>query len=99
MTIDKTQKNGKLILAVNGRLDVNSSTLLQEALIPGFDESNDIELDFTELAYLSSAGIRVLVAGQKTAAAKGAVMTITHVTADVMDVFEMTALVNVFNIQ
>jgi anti-anti-sigma factor len=98
MTITKSKQGEKIILALKGRLDVNTSLSLQQALIPAFEETKEIELAFAELEYVSSAGLRVLVAGQKTAKAKGATMTITGVSQEVMEVFEMTALDSVFTI-
>ena len=90
MVIEKTQANNKLTLALEGRLDTNTAPQLQEALISAFDISKEIILDFARLAYVSSAGLRVLLMGQKTAKAKGAAMTLTGVSDEVMAVFEMT---------
>lgn len=98
MTVTKLVEEEKIIFALKGRLDVNASLQMQEVLIHAFDESTDITLDFTELVYLSSAGLRVLIAGQKKAEAKGASMIITGVSDEIMEVFEITGLVSVFKI-
>ena len=90
MNINKTLENGKVIFSLDGRLDTTTAPQLQEILIPTFDETKHIELDFAQLAYVSSAGLRVLLMGLKTAKAKGASMTISHVSQEIMEVLEMT---------
>jgi len=90
MTISKTVENGKLTLALEGRLDTATSPQLQEVLIPAFDGTKEIELDFAKLVYISSAGLRVLLLGQKTANAKSASMTVSGVSDEVREVLDMT---------
>ena len=90
MNINKTLENEKVIFSLDGRLDTTTAPQLQEILIPTFDETKHIELDFAQLAYVSSAGLRVLLMGLKTAKAKGASMTISHVSQEIMEVLEMT---------
>ncbi|MDD4492885.1 MAG: STAS domain-containing protein [Eubacteriales bacterium] len=99
MTITKSNSDGKTALLLDGRLDTTTAPQLQEVLIPEFDTSKDIVLDFNALAYVSSAGLRVLLMGQKTATAKGGSMTITGVSAEIMEVFEMTGFSSILNIQ
>ncbi len=98
MTIDKTLKNEKIIFAIKGRLDTTTAPQLQEVLIPAFDESKDITLDFTELVYVSSAGLRVLLMGQKQAKKTGGAMSLVGVSEDVMEVFEMTGFADMLTI-
>lgn len=99
MTINKTQENGKLTLALAGRLDTTTAPQLQDALVPMFDEVKEVILDFTELAYVSSAGLRVLLIGQKTAKAKGSPMTVTGVSEEIMEVLDMTGFADILTIQ
>ena len=90
MTINKTQENEKLTLALEGRLDASTAPQLEAVLVPAFDEAKEIALDFANLDYVSSAGLRVLQIGQKTAKTKSASMTVSNVSEDIMEVFEMT---------
>jgi anti-anti-sigma factor len=99
MTITGAQENGVRILTLEGRLDTNTAPELQAALVPLFDTEKDVRLDLTGIAYVSSAGLRVLLAGHKAAKAKGASMRVAHVSAEVMEVFEMTGFSNVLNIE
>ena len=99
MTINKTQENGKINLAIVGKLNTGTSPQFQETLITAFDGANEVVLDFSELAYLSSAGLRVLVLGEQKAEATGKTMTITNVSPDVMEVFDITGLTDVLKIR
>ncbi|MCL2480270.1 MAG: STAS domain-containing protein [Spirochaetaceae bacterium] len=90
MTINKIQEGGKLTLSIEGRLDTTTSSQLHDALIPAFDESKEIVLDFSKVEYISSAGLRVLLIGQKTANSKGAAMKLCGVSEEIMEVLEMT---------
>ena len=98
MTINKTQENGALTFGLEGRLDTTTAGQLQDELIPAFDEAKDIRLDFSKLAYVSSAGLRVLLMGQKTAKAKDAAMTLAGVSEEIMEVFEMTGFADMLTI-
>jgi anti-anti-sigma factor len=98
MTINKTHSNGKLVLALDGRLDTTTAPQLQDELIPAFDEAKEIELDFTKLAYVSSAGLRVMLMGQKTAKAKSVPMTVSGVSAEIMEVLDMTGFSDILTI-
>jgi len=98
MKIEKTLKDGKLILAIDGRLDTITAPQFQETLLPAFDEAKELLLDFAELTYLSSAGLRVLLMGQKEAQAKNASMTIINVSGDIMEVFDMTGFTDILTI-
>jgi anti-anti-sigma factor len=90
MTIRQTHENGKLTLSLEGRLDTTTSPQFQDTLISAFDEAKEIVLDFAKLVYVSSAGLRALLIGQKTASAKSASLMVCNVSGDVMEVLDMT---------
>jgi len=98
MTITKAQENGTLTLSLEGRLDTTTAPQLQEVLIPAFDEVNDVNLDFVKLVYISSAGLRVLLMGQKAAKSKNKTMTVLNVSEEIMEVFEMTGFADMLTI-
>ena len=96
MTIDKKLENGKLTLALAGRLDSNTSPDLEAAVkLDGVDE---LVFDFAGLEYIASAGLRVLLGAQKKMAAKGGKMLIANPNEMVKGVFGMTGLDSVFEI-
>lgn len=98
MNITKTQNGDKTVIALSGRLDTTTAPQLQEILIPEFNTSKQVELDFAGLAYVSSAGLRVLLMGEKTAKAKDGSMTLTHVSPEIMEVFEMTGFSGILKV-
>lgn len=100
MIIKNTVDNGDSVkIELTGRLDTVTAPELQEVLIPLFDKAKTVDLDFTDLVYLSSAGLRVLLMGEKTAKAKSATMTINNVSGEIMEVFKMTGFDNVLKIK
>jgi len=99
MNINKTLENGKLTIAIDGRLDSTTAPQLQEVLIPAFDEIKEVELDLTQLVYMSSAGLRVLLMGLKTAKAKGAFMIVSGVSQEIMEVLGMTGFSDLLTIK
>ena len=56
------------------------------------------ELNFTELKYVSSAGLRVLLLGEKTAKSNGVEFSLVNVSDDVREVFEMTGFMDILKI-
>ena len=98
MTINKKNENGKLILVLEGRLDTTTAPQLQDALIPLLDEIKQIELDFKQLSYISSAGLRALLTGQKKAESMGVSMTLTGVSEEIKHIFEMTGFDSILTI-
>lgn len=99
MTITKTSENGKIVFLLEGRLDTTTAPDLQGTLIPEFDITKDIVLDFEKLAYVSSAGLRVLLMGEKTAKSKGGSLTLINVLPEIMEVFDMTGFSAILTIQ
>ena len=61
-------------------------------------EVQDLVLNFKELSYISSAGLRVLLTAQKAALARKNTMTLTNVNEEVMQVFELTGFQNFLTI-
>ena len=99
MDINKTKNEDKTTLALLGKLDAITSQKLEDALIPELGGSNHVELDLAGLSYISSAGLRVLLMGEKTAKAHGGRQTLVNISPDVMEVFEMTGFSNVLQFE
>jgi anti-anti-sigma factor len=99
MNITATDKANEIVMALSGRLDTTSAPDFQEKLMAKIDTGLDVVLDFEELAYVSSAGLRVLLMGEKAAKSKDISMRLTNVSADIMEVFEMTGFDEVLKIE
>lgn len=82
--------NKQVTYQLTGRLDTLTAPGLQEKLIPALETHPIVRLDFTNLTYLSSAGLRVLLIGEKTAKARGNRLELLNVSDAVLDVLRMT---------
>ncbi|MBR1828400.1 MAG: STAS domain-containing protein [Atopobiaceae bacterium] len=85
-------------IAVSGKLTVATSPELEKAIqeLPG--TVSNIDIDLTDLEYISSAGLRVLVSAQKLTTQRDGTLRLLHPTQDVYEVFEMTGLSEVITI-
>lgn len=90
MKIDKHQEQGRLELSLGGRLDTITAPELEAELNTIGDGIRELVLDFTDLSYLSSAGLRVILAAQKMMAKSSGSMVVRNVPEPVMEVFEIT---------
>lgn len=88
MTITKLQEGDGVTLQVDGRVDTNTSPELQKAILESFQSTKKLTLDLEKVVYISSAGLRALLLGQKTASSKGAVMELLHVAPTVKSVLD-----------
>ena len=98
MTINKIEKGKELTLNLDGRLDSNTSKILEERIAENFDGKTHVILDFSNLAYLSSAGLRVILAAQKRMNKQGE-MVIKNVNETIMEIFEMTGFSDILTIE
>ncbi|MDR0556817.1 MAG: STAS domain-containing protein [Treponema sp.] len=99
MEIVKTLLEGKIVLSINGKLSAATSGDFNVAVEEALGESNAIDLDFRDVDYLASAGLRVLVAAQKRLRASGGSLRLLNVRKEVMEVFEITGLDEIFGIR
>lgn len=99
MEIIRTSDSGQERVALTGRLDSNSSPELERTLGAILDEGiTRIELDLSKLAYLSSAGLRVLLATHKKCAAKSGEFSIAGVSKIIQEIFDVTGFAAILNI-
>ncbi|MCL2054817.1 MAG: STAS domain-containing protein [Oscillospiraceae bacterium] len=99
MDVNKTHYEGETIYSLSGKLDTVTAPEFQKELIPEFDAAKSIIVDFTSITFVSSAGLRVLLMGEKTAKVKGASMTLRKVPDDVMEIFKKSGLARIFTIK
>ena len=98
MTIEKTLNGSELNIAIVGRLDTTNAPQLEATLKESFDGITKLTLDFAALEYLSSAGLRVLLAAQKTMNKQGE-MIIKNVNETINEIFEVTGFVDILTIE
>jgi anti-sigma B factor antagonist len=99
MTITKALNNGVLTVSLAGRLDTITSVQLSDEFDKIFSEEKvNLLLDFSELEYISSAGLRILLVARKKAAAIGVNLDIAGMNETVKEVFTVTGFAGLFNI-
>lgn len=98
MNINKTIDGSALHISLEGRLDTTTAPQLEAELKQSMDGVTMLELDFDKLEYLSSAGLRVILAAQKTMNKHGK-MIIRHVNETIMEVFEVTGFIDILTIE
>ncbi|MDR2053633.1 MAG: STAS domain-containing protein [Treponema sp.] len=99
MEIVKTISADTATLAVAGKLSAATADEFGAAVDIALGEAKNIVLDFKELSYLASAGLRVLLSTQKKLKASGGTLCLLHVCEEVMEVFEITGLNDVLDIR
>ena len=98
MTIEKSMEDKQLTLTLTGRLDTTTAPQLEAELKRSIGGVESLVLDFADLEYLSSAGLRVLLAAQKVMNKQGK-MVIRNVNETISEVFEITGFSDILTIQ
>lgn len=90
MNVTEVKGENEITLQVEGKVDTMTSPQLQEKILLSLQKMSTLIVDFEKVDYISSAGLRALLMGHKTAASKGGKMTIRHVNQVVKDIFKTT---------
>lgn len=99
MDIVVKEEGKPYVFALEGRLDTNTSPQLEEFAGSLYAKGvSDIAVDMAKCEFVSSAGLRVIVAMQKRAATGGS-LVFRNVVPDVMDVFTMTGFDNILTFE
>ena len=99
MTINKAINGDSVTLAVEGRVDTATSPALQAAILEAFQGAKNLTLDFEKVPYISSAGLRALLIGQKTAASKRGKMELIHVSEMVYSILETVGFTDILTLR
>lgn len=98
MRINKTEDGSEMQINLEGRLDTITAPQLEAEFKSNIGGVTELIIDLADLAYISSAGLRVLLSAQKVMNKQGN-MTIRNVNQDIMDIFEVTGFVDILNIE
>ena len=98
MTIEKKTNGAELTLILTGRMDTTTAPQLEAELKASLGGVEHLVLDFAALDYLSSAGLRVLLAAQKIMNKQGD-MVVRHVNAMITEVFEVTGFCDILTVE
>lgn len=98
LNITKNKDGSKLAIAVEGRLDTTTAPELEASLKEDIDGVTDLVIDLTNLEYISSAGLRVLLAAQKIMMKQGK-MVVTNPNDVISEIFEVTGFRDILTIE
>lgn len=99
MEIIKTESEKGTDIALIGRLDTMTAPDLEKELKELFDqETAHLSLDFEQLDYISSAGLRLLLLAQKKLDGKGK-LTLRNVKPEIMEILDITGFVDILTIE
>ena len=97
LNIKITAETAEMTVSLAGRLDTATAPKLEEALSESLEGVKVLIIDMEELDYISSAGLRVLLAAQKTMNRQGE-MKVVHVNDTIMEIFDVTGFSDILTI-
>ena len=97
MTISKNLEGEKLTILLEGRLDTTTSPALEAELKDALTGITELVFDFEKLEYISSAGLRILLANQKIMNKQGS-MVIKNVNEVIAEVVEVTGFADILTV-
>ena len=98
MKVTKKQTNSDLLIEIEGSIDSVTAPELHKIINESLSGVNSLVFDFANVDYISSAGLRVLLATRKNLS-KGGDMIIRNANQNVMDIFTMTGFDNILTIE
>ncbi|MBQ1220634.1 MAG: STAS domain-containing protein [Peptococcaceae bacterium] len=98
MMIEKLSTDTGITLKIIGRLDTTTAPELEATVDGCIAGLKELVMDCSELEYVSSAGLRVILKAQKLMNAQGT-MKVIHVNETIMEVFEITGFADILNIE
>jgi len=99
MNITEEARGDAFLISASGRLDSSTAGEL-EAVLPDRVGAHDrLVLSLADVPYVSSAGLRVLLIGAKTARAKGHRLVLAGLSASVREVFDISGFTSIFSIE
>ncbi len=99
MTISEAREGEAMTLFIDGRVDTTTSPELQNRILLVFQKVGNLILDFSKCEYVSSAGLRALLIGQKTAKSKGGSMKLINVPEALMQILKVTGFDKILTIE
>ena len=97
--IEKSREGDTVTVRIKGRLDIKNSPELTKELEGLNNDYQTLVIDFSELDYLTSAGLRVLLQAEQDAEDNDKQMIVRNVSQDIMNIFIQTSFADVLTIE
>ena len=98
LKINKTVENETAVISPEGRLDTVTAPEMEAELKNTLPGIKALTFDLSDLEYISSAGLRVLLSAQKTMTKQGE-MKVKNVNETIMEIFEVTGFSDILTIE
>jgi anti-sigma B factor antagonist len=99
LTINKSEESGACVLTLGGRLDTGTAQELANEIISTLEANETgVILDIAGLTYVSSAGLRVFLSGEKKSKAAGKTQIIRGANESVREIFDITGFTSILNL-
>ncbi len=98
MQIDQLKEGTTLTMKVSGRLDTMTAPQLENEITGHLNGITEFIMDFSDLEYISSAGLRVLLVTTKMMKGKGR-FVIRNINETVKEIFEVTGFMDILNVE
>ena len=99
MHYEEIESEGMLQLNMEGKIDALNSEDFQNLVLMAFTKSNRVIINLENVPYMSSAGLRALVLGEKTAKSKAGQLIIMNAQPQVQEVFKVTGIIDLLDIR
>ncbi len=91
---------GKIVVTLEGELDTAAAIEVEKELQPLYkSEGRDIVIECENLEYIASSGLRILLGILKSAKAAGSKVTLRNMNDDIKNVFQLTGLISLFEVE
>ena len=91
--------DNQYVATLKGELDTAAAVEAEQVLKPLYkSDGRDIIIDCTDLEYIASSGLRILISILKGAKANGSKVSLRNLNDDVKNVFRLTGFINLFDI-
>ena len=92
--------DGKFVAKLEGEMDTAAAVEAEEVLKPIYNSNGkDVIIDCTNLEYIASSGLRILLSILKGAKANGSKVIMRDVNDDIMNVFKLTGFNTIFEFE
>ena len=98
LNIEKKSDGKNLSFALSGRLDTTTAPDLEKEVKENIESVEKLDFDFSDLAYISSAGLRVLLSAQKIMNKQGE-MVVKNCSEEIKEIFEVTGFSDILTIE
>ena len=94
------ENDNQYVATLKGELDTSAAVEAEQVLKPLYkSDGRDIVIDCTDLEYIASSGLRILLSILKQAKSHDCNLVLRNVNDDIKDVFRMTGFINIFQFE